>query len=235
MSSNGYMPPKQAEQVDWSQNFATAVSVDPQVWNLPASMTTDFVALNASLQSTWTAATEPSTRTKVTVQQLRDKLRSMKVMARKMVSTIQGAPGVSDEMLVQAGLTVRKTTRTPEGAPAQKPIVVVTLVDGRRVDVELRQDMEKRGKAPNASIAVIFTHIGETAPSGPDGWTFAMQTTKTKFTLPFPAGTAGQKAYITAFWSNSKGQSSPGATPVSVDLPAGGVLPQSVSRMKIAA
>jgi len=235
MDRTTYMPGKQAAQVGFSGNLASVISVDPITWGVTAQMSTDFVALNAALQTAWTTATEPSTRTKVTVRAKDDALKAMKVLARRIVGFLQASPSVNDQMLVEAGLTVRKTHPSPRPAPAQKPIVVVTLVDGRRVDVELRQDMEKRGKAPNASIAVIFTHIGETAPSGPDGWTFAMQTTKTKFTLPFPAGTAGQKAYITAFWSNSKGQSSPGATPVSVDLPAGGVLPQSVSRMKIAA
>jgi len=235
MRRTGYMPGKQAEQVSFSGNLANTISVDPVTWGVPAIMSTNFVALNASLQTAWATVQEPTTTTRVTVKQKNDLLKAMKVMAGKLVALIQASPSVSEEMLVAARLTVRRTHQTPQPAPAQKPIVVLTSIDGRLVRGELRQSLIERGKAPYASSATIFMHFGNTPPSGPEGWTFAMNTTKTKFTIPLPASEVSQKVWVTSFWSNRKDQSSPGATPVSIDVPAGGVLPSGVSRMKIAA
>ena len=55
---------------------------------------------------------------------------------------------------------------------------------------------------------------------------FVATTTDTTVQIAFPPSDNGDTVWITAMWVNAKSQTGPAATPVSVNLPAGGVLPQ---------
>ena len=72
-----------------------------------------------------------------------------------------------------------------------------------------------------------------------EGWQFSSIVTRTTVELPFPPSATGTTAYVTAFWTNSLGQSGPAAAPIKIELPAGGYAPREVSepvsRLKIAA
>jgi hypothetical protein len=43
-------------------------------------------------------------------------------------------------------------------------------------------------------------------------------------TIPFQPSSVGDTVYLSAFWWNERGESGPAATPVAINLPAGGVV-----------
>jgi hypothetical protein len=218
------MPRRKAEQVGWAQTFVNVVGPKTKEYGVPDELMTQFATLNTTLQSAWAVSSEPSTRTRGTVAATDAALRAMRVAARGLVSIIQGTPGVTDQMKIDAGLTVRKTP-SKKPAPSESPIVTVTNVSGRTVTLKLRQDGERRAKPANVQNALVFTYTGATAPQDTNLWTFVMTTTETTVQIPFPPSETGDTVWITAMWVNAKSQTGPAATPVSVNLPAGGVLP----------
>lgn len=228
MSRDSYMPSKQADQVAWAQNFLTVVQGSLAAYGVSATLMTQFEALTNTLQEAWTAASNVSTRTRGNVAAKDDALRNMKAAARNLVSIIQGTPSVTDQMRLAAGVTVRSTGRTPTPVPAMYPWVGATGTgpDGRTLVVELRQDKSKRGRPAKVAGATIYTATGPVAPTTADGWRVAANATKTTVAIPFPPSATGDTVWVTASWTNSLQQSGPAARPVSVNLPAGGELPQ---------
>lgn len=236
MSKSSYMPDKQADQVAWAAQFLGAVQANAPQYGVPATMVTAFSAIVGTMQEAWAAASNPATRTKGTVAAKDVAVKNMKTYARGMVSIVQGMPGVTDEMKITAGLTVRKTKPTPRPVPVQRPFVKVINVDGRTVRIELRQDAAKRGRPAGVASATVLTASGITSPMTADGWIFGSTTTRTTVDVPFPPSETGDTVWITAYWSNTRGETGPGATPISINLPAGGQMAtKAQSSMKLRA
>jgi len=230
--AKGYMPPKQAEQVAWSQNFSTIISSSPATFGLTQPQADAFAGINTTLQQAYLRGTTEGTRTKISVAEKNTALKNMKVAARDLVSIIQGQ-AISAAQKIQLGITVRKDKPTPKPVPSQKPFVKVKKVDGRTVTIELRQDKSKRGKPANVAGATVFTASGDSAPESATDWKFVSNTTRTTLEIPFPPSATGDTVWITAFWNNAKDESGPAAKPVSVNLPAGGVLPSEANEAPV--
>jgi hypothetical protein len=225
-----YMPQKKADQVQWAQTFVNVVGTKGSQYGVPADLLTQFTTINTSLQTAWTVAQEPATRTRGTVAAADNLLKSMRAAAKNLVSIIQGTPSVTDQMKIDAGLTVRKTTPSKKPSPSTSPFIQVNSVDGRTVTIELRQSKSKRGRPTQVAGATVLTYTGTDVPQDPSEWRFATNTSKTTVSIPFGPSTTGDTVFITAFWIGTRGESGPAATPVSVNLPAGGVLPTAEAK-----
>lgn len=236
MSRSSYMPAKESEQVQWSNTFAHVVSENAAAYGVPAATAAAFSAVNDALQAAWATAMEPSTRTRSCVAAKNNALAAMRQAAKNVVSLIQGTPTVTDQMKIDAGVTVRKTKPTRAKVPGFEPFIKVEQIKGRLASIVLQQDKSKRSKPVGVVSATIFIAMSEEAPLTLEGWTFLTTTGKTKLDIPFPASTTGDTAWVTAFWTNSAQESGPAATPVRINLPAGGVLAKDVEEpMKLRA
>ena len=196
---------------------------------MSTAMFAAFQAVDATLQAAWAVSSEDQTRTKGSVAATSNALAEMRAQARNLVSIIQGTPGVTDEMKIDAGLTVRKTTPTPRPSPTVAPYVEIVGTVGRTVTLRLGQSKARRGKPASAASATIFTHVGEAKPSEPGQWQYAKVTTLTSVELPFAPSETGGTVWITAFWTGTRGESGPNAQPISVELPAAGVAPNTAT------
>ena len=233
-----YMPTKQSQAVVWSGNFAEKVGADPDAFGLTAAQATAFNSLNIALQTTYLAAVTPETKNIVSVARKDAALQAMKLMARDLVSIIQGTPSVTDAQKLALGLTVRSATPRPIPAPTATPFLKIKSVNGRDVTVELLQSASRRGRPEGVAAATVFTHCGTSEPTALEQWQYAVTATRMTVTLPFAPSTTGDTAYVTAFWTNAKGQAGPAARPVSVNLAAGNALPREAGekpKLKIAA
>ena len=73
--------------------------------------------------------------------------------------------------------------------------------------------------------ASVFSHVGATAPTAEDDWTFEGLTGRTTVTITFPAETApGATAWFRAAWYNPRGQKGPAATPATTNIAGGAAM-----------
>ena len=159
-------------------------------------------------------------------------------MAADLVSIIQGTPSVTSDMKIALGVTVRKTRPTRIDAPTVAPFLRVSKIEGRTVTVELRQSTARRGKPAKVAGANVFTHTGPTEPTSMEQWQFAQSVTRTTVELPCSPSATGDTLWVTAFWTNAKGQAGPAGRAAGVNLAAGGPLPAEAGErqgLKIAA
>ena len=73
---------------------------------------------------------------------------------------------------------------------------------------------------------MIFTFIGDEAPTNIEDWTAQGLTGHVKADILFPETVApGTKVFVTAAWFNNRKETSPAAVPVSAVINFGGTLP----------
>ena len=117
MDRNFYTRPE-AGVVSGSANFATLISATPTAYGLVAAQATAYAALNTALQTAYATATEPTTRTPVSIQAKDLALKNVKASAKNLSQMVRATTTVTDAQLVALGLT-------PRTKPAPRPLTTV--------------------------------------------------------------------------------------------------------------
>jgi hypothetical protein len=109
--SNSYIPSKDAELDAWALNFKTLIAATPTNYGLVAADATAISAAYTSWHTAFLAATNPSTRTKGTVETKNVQKANMLTVVRGYAATIRANKAVSNELKIGIGLHVADTTR----------------------------------------------------------------------------------------------------------------------------
>ncbi len=221
MSRNFYFG-KDADVVAGSANFASLISIGPTTYGLTAGQATAFGLLDTALQSAYSAAVNPSTRTPVTVEAKNVALKAMRNSAIQLGRIIFATTTVTDAQLVALGLLPRPVY-TPRHVPTIPPTIEVLSVSGRLVKVRVRDlDSERRGLPFGAKSANIYSFVGDDAPTDPRVYHFEGATTRATADILFPNTVAsGATVWLSACWVSARGQMSIGSTPMSFTLQGG--------------
>jgi hypothetical protein len=218
-----------ATVVTGSANFASVIATDFASLGLTSAQSTAFGTLNTTLQSAYSAAVDPTTRTRVTIAQKNLALKNMRSSAILLAKIIYATPTVTDAQLIGLGLLPR-STRTPIPAPSTAPVVEIGVVSGRLVNLRLRSAdyPDRRGMEPGATGANLYSYVGATPPVDSRDYHFEGMTTRTIAQIVFPADVAsGAIVWLSARWISDRGATGPASTPVSFNLQGGAVLPEA--------
>jgi hypothetical protein len=228
-----FLPHSDAGLLEFTANFSRLISNKPAQYGLGDAIVEAYQALQEDFSAKLTAAVDPGTRGKRTVF-LKDESRKLLVAeTRKIAKQINGMISVTNDQRQALGLTIAETKRTPAPVPQQKPFIKVLKMDGRTVSIRLQQDSSRRGKPAKVMNATILTHTGPTMPTASSGWDFVTNTGKTQLDIPFAPSATGDTVWITAFWNNERNESGPAATPLQINLPAGGAMPTETAQEKL--
>lgn len=219
---------KDATIVSGSANFAALIATGFAGYGLTTGQAGAFGTLNTALQTAYTAAINPATKTRVTVAAKVLAIRNMRASAVVLSKIIYATAMVTDGMLMGLGLLPR-AARTPIGVPTTSPIVEVGIVSGRLVNVKLHSsDSTRRGIEIGAKGANVYSFVGPAMPTDPREYHFEGMTTRTAAQILFPdSAPSGATVWLSACWINARGQTGPASAPISFTLQGGGVLPQA--------
>jgi hypothetical protein len=225
MTRNFYFG-RNADIVAGSANFASLIAAGFASYGLTNAQSTAFGTLNTSLQSSYTAAVGPTTRTPAAVEGLKTAIRNMRANAILLAKIIYATETVTDEQLVGLGLLPR-ASRAAVPAPATAPVIDIDSVRGNVVNLRLHADGEatRRGKPAGVNGAAVYSFVGAVPPTDERAWTFEGLTSKVKVSVTFPSDVApGAQVWFTAFWFNERKQNGPAATKVTTNVQGGGVM-----------
>jgi hypothetical protein len=224
MARNFYFG-KDADIVAGSANFASLIATGFASYGLTNAQATAFGTLNTALQSSYSAAINPSTRTPVSVEAKTLAIKSMRASAINLAKIVYSTASVNDSQLVALGLLPR-STRTPVPPPASAPDIDVVSVGGNTVKIRLHPaGSTRRGKPAGVSGASVFSFVGASAPTDESDWKFEGNASRTSLSVIFPGSTApGARVWFTAFWFNERKQRGPAATPVGTNIPGGSAM-----------
>jgi hypothetical protein len=229
MSSRNFYLGKDATIVAGSANFAAMITADAVSLGLLPAQATSFGLLNTSLQSAYTAAITPETRTPVAIEAKNLAIKQMRAGAIPLAKQIVGNPAVTDAQLVALGLLPR-TSPTPIPPEMTAPEVDAIEVNGRLVTIRIRQaGVDTKARPIGAVGAYIFSYVGATAPTDPAAYKFeglcTRRTVQVQFANDVPSGAT---AWIAAAWVSQRGgQRGFACTPVSFTIQGGPILAEA--------
>ena len=213
-----------AELLAWSNSFSSQISATPTAFGISAPLAANYASLNASYASAYAVVQNPTTKTKVTVS-AKDQARvNLKFNASLLAKLIEGTATVTVQQKLALGLPVR-IRPTPVPAPSSPPLVDFVSTVGRTITIRVTDSVTPTRKKPvGVKSATVMSFVGATPPPSGSGWKYEGATTKATFDITFPDSVAnGALVWISTFWNNDKLQSGPTSTPVSINIPGGGM------------
>jgi hypothetical protein len=216
---------KDADIVAGSANFASKIATGFASYGLTSAQSTAFGLLNTALQSAYTAAVTPSTRTPIAIGDKDLAITNMRKSAVSLSKIIYATSTVTDPMLESLGLLPRPVP-APRPVPSEPPVVELISCANRLVKIKLHgaSPDSSRGKPFGAQCANIFSFVGSAPPSDGRAYHFEGATTRAYTEILFPDTLApGSTIWISACWVSARGERGNGSTPISFILQGGAV------------
>jgi hypothetical protein len=223
--SSGLSGKTDAEMLSYSANFSSKVSDDPTAVGETVASAAALATLQAAYADKLVLATEPDTRTKVTVHDKRVAREALENSLKAMTKRIDGNPNVSDSQRISIGIPIRKAAE-PVGVPTTAPVGSIVKVVNKTIFAKFTgQGVEGGGRPEGCESVLVFSYIGnEPLPDNIADWTYQGSTTTTKAEITMGADVpAGAKVYLTACWQNPRRACGPLSTPIYAYLAGGPV------------
>lgn len=210
-----YVPTREGELLAWSNNIATKLVADPTAYGLEAKDATDYQLVQQAFAAAYALATDPATRTPVNIRDKTEKKQALIAATRPLVQTLQNWSGMTNGKRKDLDIPLRDNEPTPIGIPTEMPVLRVTEVSQRVLDLELLNQENEKRKPNGVRSAWLYTHVG--ADPSPDltQWKFEGESTRSNPQIVFPESVApGTEVWVTALWVNPTGKPGPACAPV---------------------
>lgn len=206
-----YIPNKDADCINWVDNFSALITASPTVYGLLAGDAVAIAGVVATFDADYALAINPTTRTSANIAQKDAAKAGCLALCRFYAQTIVRNAGVSDALKVGLGLNLHDATPTPIPPPSTSPIL--SIVAATPLQLTLRyadqNTPDKRAKPAGVLCMEIFSSVSATVISDPDTLAFYGLATKQPVALDFSSGDVGKTAYTAGRWVNRKGQVGP--------------------------
>lgn len=209
-----WIPALDTDLDDFQANFNTKITATPTAYGLVAGDATAFAVLATAFTAALVAATNPATRTAVTVATKQTARVVLVASLRSLAKRIQAYAAITPTLLTGLGLTVRDTTPTRIVAPSSKPVCNVFSINSRRHTINIVDEATPLQKARpfGASACLVFSFTptaAEDAPGDIELWRFEGLATKFSYDVTYAAGEVGKLASIRTQWVNRRGERGP--------------------------
>lgn len=215
--STPYIPAKDADFANWSTNFSNVITANPSAYGLVAADATAIAAANSAFQTAYALALNPATRTSVTIANKDVQKASTLITERTYAQIIQNNAGVSDANKAAAGLTIRKTSRTPIPTPGTTPILGLIGGTPGVITLNFKDTTTPTSKAKpfGATLLEMYAQYPGTNTADIDLATFVGYNTKSPFAYDVPTGKKGLGVTFWGRWGTRTGKVGPFSNPLS--------------------
>jgi hypothetical protein len=203
---HGYFPQKEAELIEWMDNFIEQTEQNAVAWQIPPAEVASLKTKQAAFKALHTQCAEPN-RTKTLTAEKDEAKASLLADAHSMVKFRFANPIITNAIRVQCGLHPLDTIRTPIGEPATRLEFDLKVTDIRQVAVDFwDQGSASKAKPYGMNGAVISWALLDHVPAGPEELTKAVLATRTPYTLEFSEEERGGTVYVALQWQNEAGK-----------------------------
>ncbi|CAN0458816.1 unnamed protein product, partial [Ectocarpus fasciculatus] len=143
-----YLPLKQADLLEFSQNLFDRLEANPESFGTSAEGIAPFAVAFNAFKAAYALMLNPATKNKVTVADKDEKKAAMIAAIRQLVASLQASPVMTNAKREELRITARGNEPTPIGPPQEMPVLRVEEVSGRVMDLEvLNLENQKRKPA----------------------------------------------------------------------------------------
>lgn len=215
-----YIPAKDVDFLAWLDNFDDLTSVNFATYGLTGPEAASITTVRNAYDAAFAAATNPATRTPVTVAAKDTAKATALATVRPLAQTIRNNPAVTDDDRVALGLTVPDTSPTPVPPPTSFPLLDLLGATPGQHQLQYRDSDTPTTKAkPDGSIAMeLWQTVGVTPALNPVGSLYVGSVTKAPFFISLDPGDVGKFATYFARWVTRRGLVGPWSSPVSMTI-----------------
>lgn len=217
-----YIPSKDAQLDDWALNFKTLIAATPTNYGLVTADATAITNAYTSWHTAFLAATNPTTRTKATVETKNVQKANLLSVVRGYAATIRANKGVTNELKIGIGLHVPDTSRTPVPPPSTQPVLKIAKIAQGYQDVLAVDEATPLTRArPAGSVGLlVYRFVGAASTSSPSDAAFLTFVGKPSVQTTFTEADRGKTVTYFARWTNARGEVGPWSQGVSAAIAA---------------
>ena len=213
-----YIPTRDTDLNLWLNNFASLITADPPLYGLQASDAVTIQGLADDFDAALTLATDPSTRTTVTIAAKDAAKAAALPVIREYAQMIKANVGVTDEDKAALGLNLDDNTVTTIPPPASQPLIAI--IGATPLQHTLRYSdantPDSRSKPEGVDGMVLYRTIAATGQEDQTAGLFNQLVTRQPFASDFDPEDVGKVCTYFARWYNRKGELGPWSTPINM-------------------
>lgn len=215
-----YIPAKDAQFLAWLDNFDNLTSVNFAAYGLTGGEATSITTVRTNFDSSYATATDPTTRTPVTIALKDVDKATASATVRPLAQKIRNNPAVSDPERVALGLTVPDTAPAPIPAPTTFPLLDLLRATPGQHWLQYRDSDTPTTKAKpfGATGMELWSAIGVAAAPTPATASYLGTVTKSPLSVTLDAGDVGKVATYFARWITQRGLVGPWSSGVSLTV-----------------
>lgn len=213
--SKDYLPSREAELLIWMTTFQSLISAEPGDYGLSDEQASTFATAYNRFRNAYQTAHNPLTRSPGNVEIKNTTKKALIAETRRLVRVVQAWPQITDDKRAALGITVPDTDPSPVPVPSTAPAVSIASVQGRLLNVRLREEgSDRRGKPDDVGAAWLYTYVGETMPDFAQ-MSFRGQSRRTYTQVVMAQDVpVGATVWVSACWVSTSGK--PGAVSLPV-------------------
>ena len=225
MANSSWPPAKDLDFQTAANDFLAKITLLPATYGLVAADATALSPIVANMNVQMGLATDPATRTKVTVMAKRVSRAQTEAALRALARRVQSNNTVTAAAKTALGLPVHSLVPSPVPTPVTKPMLNIVNISNAQLTVRIVDESTptKRAKAAGSIGAQVYGYVaaaGAIPPQDLGQWSFKGMATKADFQINYVTADAGKQAYVIARWLNSKGETGPNSLMINAPIAA---------------
>ncbi|MDR3129920.1 MAG: hypothetical protein LBU18_00050 [Treponema sp.] len=215
-----YIPSKEADFVEWSENLVAMSELHRAELNLPAAKITELKTLHIQVRALHEKC-RTAEYTKVDMQEKNDKKAQLihleEVFTR---NNLQNNDAMTDELRRAFRIPIHDNTRTPAPRPQDVPEIDIETPLPRIARIKFRAKNALRwGKPGHVHGIECLWGIMDAPPARVKDFPHSAFATRTPLELAFEEDQRGQKVYFAVRWENGTVEKGPDSDIFSVIIP----------------
>jgi hypothetical protein len=206
MSSTSYIPAGILPFQAWVIVFSEWATANPDTYGFDDTQTGILEGKVETLNTRIAISTDAATRTPVTVANTQAAMVDARDYARTLVNLAQASGALTEPVALAAGITWRKTTKTPITAPTETPSLDVESITPLAVTLRVRVLGAELSALPvNVVGYQVRCEIDPpTPPISPDSLHLVAVGTRRFWTTTFEAGDVGKQVFFSVRYVTAK-------------------------------
>ncbi|MDR2150445.1 MAG: hypothetical protein LBO67_06450 [Spirochaetaceae bacterium] len=203
MSGKHYIPTKESEFFEWSENLIKVSTDNKTLWALPEDKLSEIQTLHGEAKALYEKC-KTASYTKIDMEMKREKLKGLKHLEEVFVkNNLQNNDKMTDAGRTALRIPIYDTHPTPHPKPDTIPETELETPHPRVLRIKFRDEHAARwGKPENVHGLECLWVIAETPPAKVKDLLHSEFATKSPLELTFEEDERGKRVYFAVRWEN---------------------------------
>jgi hypothetical protein len=215
-----YIPQKEAEFIEWSENLIAVSKANSTVWGLPEAQVTELEILHTQFKGLYEKCQTPS-HTALDVQKKTERKDGFTEKLQRFIRFhLQNNEKMTDQGRKALGILIHDQKPTHHPLPDSHPVITTGSNNPFELILHIHDSKSgKRAKPEHTNGAVVFWEVSEQPIADSKDLKNSLLITRTPHRMSFSPAERGKMVYMAGQWQNGTGDKGPPNEVVSAVIP----------------